>query len=76
MSQTVTKLHLAPAPLGWQARVALVWHRIGAAWQEAAARRQLGMLDDRALSDIGISRAQAAYEAERPVWLFVPGNCR
>ena len=53
MSQTVTKLHFAPAPLGWQARVALAWHRISAAWQLAATRRHLSQLDDRMLSDIG-----------------------
>lgn len=76
MSQTVTKLHLAPAAPGWQARAALAWHRIAAAWQAGATRRQLSRLDDRALSDIGMSRAQAAFEAERPFWQLVPGNCR
>jgi uncharacterized protein YjiS (DUF1127 family) len=76
MSQTITKFHLALAPLSWQDRVALVWHRISTAWQVAATRRQLSQLDDRALSDIGISRAQAQFEVERPVWQLVPGNCR
>ena len=71
MSQAVTKFHRAPAPLGWQARVAFAWHRVSAAWQMVATRRQLGQLDDRALSDIGIS-----FVSERPVWELVPGNYR
>ena len=31
-------------------------------------RRALRNLDDRALSDIGITPEQAAHEAKRPVW--------
>ena len=76
MSQTVTKFHRAPAALGWKDRAALTWQRISAAWQVAATHRQLSQLDDRALGDIGISRAQAEFEVERPVWHLIPGNCR
>jgi uncharacterized protein YjiS (DUF1127 family) len=32
------------------------------------SRRELAKLEDRELSDIGISRAQARYESERPFW--------
>jgi uncharacterized protein YjiS (DUF1127 family) len=31
-------------------------------------RQRLGDLDDRMLQDLGISRAQAEYEASRPIW--------
>jgi uncharacterized protein YjiS (DUF1127 family) len=32
------------------------------------ARAQLLLLDERGLKDIGISRAQAQFEAEKPFW--------
>ncbi len=68
MSQTVIKLQFTPARHSLRDRLATAWHAVGTALQEAATRRQLGMLDDRALSDIGISRAQAQFIAEAPVW--------
>ena len=34
----------------------------------ARQRRTLAQLDDRALDDIGISRAEAQTEATRPIW--------
>ena len=36
--------------------------------QRAQQRRQLAQLDQRALSDIGLSRADALYEANKPFW--------
>jgi uncharacterized protein YjiS (DUF1127 family) len=40
------------------------------AWAERARqRRQLAGLDERLLQDIGVSRAQAMAEAEKPFWL-------
>jgi uncharacterized protein YjiS (DUF1127 family) len=39
------------------------------AWQERAEqRRTLRQLDDRMLRDIGLSRADVAREADKPVW--------
>jgi len=39
------------------------------AWQERAnSRRELLRLDSRALNDIGISRADAEHEADKPFW--------
>lgn len=39
------------------------------AWQERARqRRQLALMEDRLLRDMGISRAQVAWEAEKPFW--------
>ncbi len=39
-----------------------IWH------QRARQRRQLAELSDRQLADIGISRAEACAEAEKPFW--------
>ncbi len=39
-----------------------------AAYRTARERAQLARLDERALNDIGISRAQADYEAGRAIW--------
>ncbi len=39
-----------------------IWH------QRARQRRQLAELSDRQLADIGISRAEACAEAQRPFW--------
>lgn len=68
MSQTVVKLQFTPARLSLRDRLAMAWHAVGTALQGAATRRQLATLDDRALSDIGISRAQAQFVAEAPIW--------
>ncbi|WP_239002685.1 DUF1127 domain-containing protein [Rhodovastum atsumiense] len=38
------------------------------AWRNYVTRRQLEELDDRMLKDLGISRAQAQFEASRPIW--------
>lgn len=39
------------------------------AWQERARqRRQLALMDDRLLRDIGVSRAEIARETEKPFW--------
>ena len=47
-------------------------HRIGqriAAWQERAQmRRGLAAMDDRLLRDIGLTRAQASRECDKPFW--------
>jgi uncharacterized protein YjiS (DUF1127 family) len=42
---------------------ALAW-----AAEVRAGRRQLALMDQRMLADIGISRAEAEEEANRPVW--------
>ncbi len=36
--------------------------------QRAVQRRQLRALDDTQLKDIGVSRAEACWEAEKPFW--------
>jgi uncharacterized protein YjiS (DUF1127 family) len=38
------------------------------AWRKRTTRRYLTEMDDRTLSDLGISRAQAAFEASRWMW--------
>jgi len=49
-------------------RLASVWHAMGRAITLRSSRRDLAELDDRMLKDLGISRAQAQFEANRPVW--------
>lgn len=50
-----------PAPVS---RLSVVT-RLATLWRQ---RRALARLDDRALDDIGVNRAQAEAEARRPVW--------
>ena len=38
------------------------------AWRKHRTRRLLTQMDDRMLSDLGISRAQASFEASRSMW--------
>ena len=45
------------------------------AYHAHAQRRKLATLDDAALADIGLTRAQAQTEANRPLW-DVPANWR
>lgn len=40
----------------------LLWKRI------SAQREELSKMSDELLKDIGISRAEAVYEAQRPFW--------
>ena len=46
------------------APLARLWQGFGHALQLRAMRRELAQLDDRMLQDLGISRAQAAFESE------------
>jgi uncharacterized protein YjiS (DUF1127 family) len=45
-----------------------LWSRLIALVSLHASRRRLAALDDHALRDIGLTRAQAEAEAARPVW--------
>jgi uncharacterized protein YjiS (DUF1127 family) len=46
----------------------LAWDRLGLMLRMLATRRQLARLDERALKDIGLNRAQALEEASRMPW--------
>ncbi len=59
-------LHIARPRLG--AWLHLIGRQLQRWWQLAEQRRRLGMLDDAALKDIGLSRADALQESERPFW--------
>ncbi len=48
------------------------WGRLVSAANVIATRRHLAEIDDRTLEDLGISRAQAQFEASRPVWDLAP----
>ena len=71
MSQLTIGRHPALAYQPIRATVA-AFRRLGEniAWwrQQQRARAQLLSLDARGLADIGISRAQAQFEAEKPFW--------
>ncbi len=73
--------HLSPAPISrghllaaphLKATLKLAWRRFRRAYAQAlreeASRRNLRVLDDHMLSDIGITRAQAQFEADRKPW--------
>ncbi len=42
--------------------------RLAHVWRNFTTRQQLAELDDRMLKDLGISRAQARFEANQPIW--------
>ena len=48
--------------------VAAAWRMISRWIERARQRNALARLDDRALRDIGITRAEAAREWEKPFW--------
>jgi uncharacterized protein YjiS (DUF1127 family) len=50
------------------AAVKRVWTDLQHAVAVHRTRHLLAQMDDRTLSDIGVSRAEAGYEAERPIW--------
>jgi uncharacterized protein YjiS (DUF1127 family) len=50
------------------ALVVRVWRAFERVQEVWGMRQRLGDLDDRMLQDLGISRAQAQYEASRPIW--------
>lgn len=52
--------------------VGRIWHEFEHAMQVVISRRHLAEMDDRTLKDLGISRAQAEFEASRPIWNLHP----
>lgn len=63
MAHSVVFARLRPA-LAMQA----IWMQLKRWGQLARQRRQLAMLDDAALKDLGLSRADAQQESDRPFW--------
>ena len=45
-----------------------LWARLAQAFEMRRTRRLLAEMDDRMLADIGMDRADASNEADRPVW--------
>ena len=72
MSSTVKPLGAVRSRPVAPPRTSRIAHRAGQwilqAWQAYTTRQALAQLDDRALHDLGISRAQAQFEAGRPFW--------
>lgn len=56
----------APHSLATGLRRLCAW--LAAAHERQRQRQRLAELDDRALADIGLSRAQARFEADKPFW--------
>jgi uncharacterized protein YjiS (DUF1127 family) len=51
---------------------ASIWRRVATMFEADTSRQELAELDDASLKDIGISRAQAAFEASRHRWNNLP----
>ena len=60
----VSRSRPSPAihPLGWALGTLCTWQR------RASDRAALAALNDRLLADIGLTRAQARAEADKPFW--------
>jgi uncharacterized protein YjiS (DUF1127 family) len=53
----------------WRIGVAAAFSTVALWWQRGRSRRVLATLDDHCLHDIGISRADAQVESEKPFWM-------
>ena len=71
-STSVTALaYLQSRPLTPTATLAVHFAVVLVSWAERRRSRiALSRLDDHMLDDIGVSRAQAQKEAQRPFWLY------
>ena len=61
-------IRLAPGRIAAPAQKSRILPSLAAMWRVVTTRRMLAEMDDRMLADIGISRAQAAFEADRLPW--------
>ncbi|MDP1752786.1 MAG: DUF1127 domain-containing protein [Reyranella sp.] len=53
----------------WRPLCLAAFHRILREWHRRAhSRREITMLDDHAICDLGISRSQMKFEAQKPFW--------
>jgi uncharacterized protein YjiS (DUF1127 family) len=64
----ITSGRIASHRISLRSRLASILGAMGHAFALYMSRRDLAELDDRMLKDLGISRAQAQFEASRPVW--------
>ena len=46
----------------------MAWLQLRRWWQLSEQRRKLALLDEHALHDLGLSRADVIQESERPFW--------
>lgn len=61
--QVPFELQVRPQPL-WRR----VWRWLQRAYELSEQRQQLARLDDAALKDLGLSRADVWQESQRPFW--------
>jgi uncharacterized protein YjiS (DUF1127 family) len=53
----------------WHPLCLATFRRILREWSRRAhSRREIVMLDDRTIGDLGISRSQIEFEAQKPFW--------
>jgi uncharacterized protein YjiS (DUF1127 family) len=53
----------------WRPLCLVTLHRILCEWRHrACSRRQIAMLDERTIGDLGLSRGQMTFEAQKPFW--------
>ncbi len=64
----ITNGRIAWARPTLRSRLALAWHTVDRAVADWASRRRLADMDAHMLKDLGISQAQAKFEASRPIW--------
>ena len=50
------------------ASIGMAWLQLRRWWQLSEQRRKLALLDEHALHDLGLSRADVIQESERPFW--------
>ncbi len=70
---TTQTRHLNPVisvtrPIGLRRRVSIFFQWLYAAYERQRQRQALLKLDDRMLSDIGVSRADVERESSKPFW--------
>lgn len=56
------------ASLRLRTRLGSAWLQLQRYWELAEQRRKLALLDEHALHDLGLSRADAILESERAFW--------
>jgi uncharacterized protein YjiS (DUF1127 family) len=53
---------------GLQALIGQIWQQVQRWWELAEQRRKLALLDEDALQDLGLSRAEVLSESQRSFW--------
>jgi uncharacterized protein YjiS (DUF1127 family) len=68
MSTLTLSYHQRHSERSWQSTTAVLTTLLNTWYQRSHQRRQLALLSDRQLDDIGLDRATALAEAAKPFW--------